>query len=131
MKRILITAALLLGTIVPGGLMATATPAGAICNPGSFAFGTGSAAEQARYPSTCDGDGFYAGQVADPVTDGLCAVARYRTHGTSGAGWIQGQACTTGAWTNYNAAAGAPFDARVCAGTSTMFCSPWFVHFGF
>ena len=130
MKRILITAALLLGTIVPAGVMAAATPAGAICQPSSVAIITAIGAEQARYPSTCDGDAFYAGQAYDGVTDGYCVAIRYRNHGTTGAGWIQGQACTTGQLTNYNAQGG-PFDVRVCRGSSTIDCTAWFVHFGF
>jgi hypothetical protein len=130
MQRPLCSTALALATLVPAALLTTASPAGAICHPGPFAFGTTAAAEQPRYPSTCDGDAFYAGQAYDPVTDGSCATVRYRPNNTTGAGWIQGQACTTGAFTSYNAQGG-PFEVRLCKGTSTTQCSAWFEHFGF
>jgi hypothetical protein len=43
---------------------------------------------------------------------------------------LQGQACTTGSFSNYNAQGG-PFDVRVCRGTSTTDCTGWVVHSGF
>jgi hypothetical protein len=68
--------------------------AGATCNGGSpvssnFGFGI----ERARYASTCDGDGWYAGFVADTLTDGSCVWVVYRD-----AGWDsqQGRSCSSG-----------------------------------
>ena len=130
MKRSLPAAILAVATLVPIDLVTSAAPAGAICHPGAAVVFASYGAEQARYASTCDGDAFYAGQAYDPVTDGACATVRYRPLGTSGAGWIQGQACTTGAFTSYNAQGG-PFDVRVCKGTSTVTCTGWVPSFGF
>lgn len=130
MKRILLTALLALGTIVPVSLAAGEAPASAACGPTPYAIVASIGAEQARYSSTCDGDGFYAGQAYDAVSDGSCVAVRYRPHGTSGAGTVQGQACTTGGFTSYNAQGG-PFDVRLCQGTSTTSCTAWFVHWGF
>jgi len=66
----------------------------ATCNWGSpvwsdFGFGI----ERARYASTCDGDGWYAGFVADTLTDGSCVWVVYRD-----AGWDsqQGRSCNSG-----------------------------------
>jgi len=65
----------------------------AVCDGSSpvwsdFGFGI----ERARYPSTCDGDRWYAG-VADTLTDGSCVWVIYRD-----AGWDsqQGRSCNTG-----------------------------------
>ena len=134
MKRILLSAVLALGAIIPTSLITSATPASATCNGvgSNHVIVTSIGAEQVRYASTCDGDGFYAGQAYDAVTDGFCVAVRYRQHGTSGAGTIQGQACTTGAFSNYNAQGG-PFDVRLCKGasTATSDCTAWVVSTGF
>jgi hypothetical protein len=132
-QRPLVALALAAGTITPLGLAASSAPAGAICQgttPVAIVASIG--AEQARYSSTCDGDAFYAGQAYDAVSDGYCVAVRYRPHGTSGVGSVQGQACTTGAFTSYNAQGG-PFDVRLCRGSSTApgDCTGWFVHSGF
>lgn len=54
-----------------------------------FGFGI----ERARYASTCDGDGWYGGFVADTLTDGSCVWVVYRD-----AGWDsqQGRSCDSG-----------------------------------
>lgn len=129
-RRSIIATAIATTTFTPIALAAASGPAGAICNPGAAAIVTSIGAEQARYASTCDGDAFYAGQAYDAVTDGQCVTVRYRNHGGSGSGWVQGQACTTGAFTNYNAQGG-PFDVRLCQGASTTICTGWLVHYGF
>jgi hypothetical protein len=123
-------AAVLFATVVPITLATSASPAGAACSPGAAVIATSFGAEQVQYSSTCDGDGFYAGQAYDSATaDGYCTAVRFKNHGTTSSGWIQGQACTTGGFTNYNAQGG-PFDLRVCRGTSTTYCSGWVYNSG-
>ncbi len=84
-------------------------PAGAWCAGVSSAGGTWdywisgtyvAAREAVQYPSTCDGDQFYAGQVEDSVTDGSCAYIDVYDDDPSYLA-TQGYSCTTYAWSGF------------------------------
>ncbi len=83
--------AVALGAALPAVLLADSVPASGICGGVwvSRASNVGWGYENSRYPSTCDGDSYYAGYLADILTDGSCVragfedIGIYSTQGTS------------------------------------------------
>lgn len=79
-------------------------PAAAICTPNADRMiftspdNVRRAVEQTQYPSTCDGDKRYYGELQDSITDGSCVWAVYLDGGQYSTDVV---ACTTGVFKHY------------------------------
>ena len=118
--RAKIFAAALLGGLSATGAVGLESPAGAICD---FSYQThnisssGRGKEDYRYSSTCDGDGFYAGRVAEiwnSNNDGVPATIRVST--SHNGPWVYVGSASNLNWRNYNVQ-GVQYDnLQICDG---------------